>query len=368
MTAAGSTHYRPISLTREYLAGKMLEEYARKHGKAWDNFSMERRVRVREEFLDAVRALEESLATGSPAFLVDHARRQQSRFIAGLFPGDFAVSFFSVFNAVVLQELPEDYRKDAGAFGKKAAAALKSVSDGSGVSPEPETLLSPEARSFLTAVLAGDAPRCRALIEKALAAGTPLKEVYTGIFQPVLRETGRLWQQDEVTIAQEHYVTGVVRGIMEQLHDRIAATSGRSQKKRVVTACVGEELHEIGIRMVADFFVMDGWDVYSTGANTPAKSILAAVKEQNADIVALSITLPSRLADLDYLVRSLRADKATADVKIIVGGYPFIILPGLGKQIGADAVAAGAEDAVAVATRLTGKTTKKSGTRATKKK
>jgi MerR family transcriptional regulator, light-induced transcriptional regulator len=368
MTNAGSVRYHPVSLNREYLAGKMLEEYARKHAKAWNDFSMERRVRVREEFLDAIRVLEESLATASPAFLIDHACRQQFRFEAGRFPKDFAITFLSAFNAVLLQELPEDYRKQAGVFGKKTAAALKSASDGSGISPEAETPLSPKARSFLKAVLAGDAGKSRVVIDEALAAGTHLREIYTGIFQPALRETGRLWQQDEATIAQEHYVTGIVRGIMEQLHDRIAQASGRSQKKRVVTACVGEELHEIGIRMVADFFVMDGWDVYSTGANTPAKSILAAVKEQKADVVALSITMPSRLAELEYLVRSLRADKATADVKVIVGGYPFILLPGLAKQIGADAVAAGAEDAVAAANRLGGKTTKKSTTRTVKKK
>jgi MerR family transcriptional regulator, light-induced transcriptional regulator len=368
MTAAGLAHYRPISLNREYLAGMMLEKYAEKHAKFWINFSIERRVRIREEFLDAIRVLEESLATASPAFLIDHAIRQQSRFIAMHFPEGFALSFFSIFQAVILQELHEDYRKDAGTFGKKAVAALKSSSDGSGFSPRTETPLSPEARSFLKAVLAGDTDRSRAVIDKTLAAGTPLKEVYTGIFQPVLRETGRLWQQDEATIAQEHYVTGVVRGIMAQLHDRIAVTSGRSQKKSVVSACVGEELHEIGIRMVADFFAMDGWNVYSTGANTPAKCILAAAKEQKADVVALSITMPSRLADLEYLVRSLRADKATADVKVIVGGYPFAVLPGLAKLLGADAVAAGAEEAVAAANRLVGNTLKDSVTRATKKK
>jgi len=63
--------------------------------------------------------------------------------------------------------------------------------------------------------------------------------------------------------------------------------------------------------------------------------------------------MPSRLPELRYLVRSLRADAETARVKIIVGGYPFSIQPGLWKQVGADAVAAGAEEAVAAANRLT---------------
>jgi methanogenic corrinoid protein MtbC1 len=42
-----------------------------------------------------------------------------------------------------------------------------------------------------------------------------------------------------------------------------------------------------------------------------------------------------------------------ARVKIIVGGYPFAVIPDLWERVGADAVAAGAEDAVAAARRLT---------------
>jgi methanogenic corrinoid protein MtbC1 len=138
------------------------------------------------------------------------------------------------------------------------------------------------------------------------------------------------------------------------MHDRIADQGRKAPRgKTVVAACVGEELHDTGIRMVADLFEMDGWQVYYTGANTPVRSILDAVKDQKADAVALSITMPSRLPDLQYLIRSLRADAATANVRIIVGGYPFGIIPDLWKQIGADACASGAEDAVASANRLT---------------
>jgi methanogenic corrinoid protein MtbC1 len=85
-------------------------------------------------------------------------------------------------------------------------------------------------------------------------------------------------------------------------------------------------------------------------------------------VVALSITMPDRIAGLDYLIRSLRADKAMAGVKVIVGGYPFAILPELGKQIGADAVAASGEEAVAAANRLMEKTAGKKPARAGKKK
>jgi MerR family transcriptional regulator, light-induced transcriptional regulator len=332
----------------------MLETIVKNHPKIWSDFSLERRVQVRETFLAAFQSLEESLATGSPAFLNDQTRWEQARFASLHFPAEFTVVFFTAFKNALAKELPADYRKRAGAFAGKAIAALKSQPAGKDALPDAGPSVSPAARSFLNTFLAGDRAGGRAVIDKALAAGIPVREIYTGIFQPVLWETGVLWQQNKATVAKEHFVTGVVRRIMDQPHDKVAATGRTSRRdKREVAACVGEELHEIGIRMVADFFEMDGWDVNYTGANTPVKSIIAAVKDQKADVLALSITMPSRLADVGYLIRSLRADEDTAQVKIIVGGYPFAILPDLWKQVGADAVAAGAEDAVAVATRLT---------------
>jgi methanogenic corrinoid protein MtbC1 len=122
--------------------------------------------------------------------------------------------------------------------------------------------------------------------------------------------------------------------------------------KTLVAACVAEELHEVGIRMVADFFEMDGWDSYYIGANTPAQDLIAAVKERKADVVALSSTMAFHLPVVDYLIRSLRGDPATRHVKIIVGGYPFSIVTGLWAKIGADAYAESADEAVAAGNRL----------------
>jgi methanogenic corrinoid protein MtbC1 len=354
MTTTGTALYNPVSLNREYLIGKLLERYAEKHPGTWKNLSLHHRVQVREEYLAIIQSLEESLATGSPAFLVHHACWVQSRFVSGHFPRKFFVSFLGIFKDVLARELPKDYRKKAVAFATKAISHLKTEPESAGTCPDTNISLSPVASSFLEFLLAGEQAGGRDVIDRILLEGTPVREIYTGIFQPVLKETGRLWQENRATIAQEHYVTGVVRQIMDQQHDRIITMGRKARKKKtVVAACVGEELHEIGIRMVADFFEMDGWNLYYIGANTPAGSILNTVKEQKADVVALSITMPSRLPELRYLVRSLRADKDTVHVKIIVGGYPFSIMPDLWKRIGADAVAAGAEDAVAVANRLT---------------
>ena len=346
----GSPIYHPVNIDPDYLSGKILDRYADVHPKTWRNFSARRRERIREEFRALAGSLGESLATASPAILIDHAHREQARSATRHIPAGFVVSSLEIMGDVLARELPPDYREQAGAFVRAAVTALKSSSAGTATG----TPLSPVARSLLDAILAGDSNRGGTIIDEALAAGTPVRDIYLHVFQPVLRETGRLWEQNEASVAQEHYVSGFIRQSMARMHDRIAVTVRKARgAPSVVTASVGGELHDIGIRMVADFFEMDGWDVYYTGANTPVKCIIDAVKERKADAVAVSVTMPSRLPEIEYLIRSLRADPATAPVKIIVGGYPFGILPVLWKQVGADACASGADDAVTAANRLT---------------
>ena len=54
---------------------------------------------------------------------------------------------------------------------------------------------------------------------------------------------------------------------LSQLYPLIFGQKRRG--KRVLVACVGSELHEIGARMVADLFEYQGWDSIYLGAAVP---------------------------------------------------------------------------------------------------
>jgi methanogenic corrinoid protein MtbC1 len=247
----------------------------------------------------------------------------------------------------MVPELPADYRDRSAEVVRVARAG-----SGQGRSAERKRTLAAPARAFLDAVLAGDEGTCVSITDSALAGGTPVPEIFEGIFTPVLRETGRLWEQDGAGIEQEHYVTALVGRLLDRVRERTPRKKSRGDLPAAVTACVGTELHGIGIRMVADLLLADGWEVYHVGANTPAGSIADAVSRRGAGIAALSVTMPSRLADLDYLIRILRSDRKTRDVRIIVGGYPFMLEPDLWRIMGADAGALRARDVPAAARRL----------------
>ncbi len=52
--------------------------------------------------------------------------------------------------------------------------------------------------------------------------------------------------------------------------------------------CVGGEVHEIGMRVVVDFFEIAGWDTYQLGVNAPGESVLRNSVEHCADPLLIS--------------------------------------------------------------------------------
>jgi methanogenic corrinoid protein MtbC1 len=192
-----------------------------------------------------------------------------------------------------------------------------------------------------------DACRC---ILRALDRGSDIRDIYLHVFQAALYEVGRLWHLNKITISQEHYCTAVTQSIISQLYPRIFSSERNGW--RLVAACAFPERHEIGMRMVCDFFEMEGWDTYYLGTNTPFKNVVEAIVDKKANLLLVSVTMTFHLGTAKGLIAQVRSSKACADVRILVGGYPFNIAPDLWKKIGADGHARDASEAVAVARLL----------------
>ncbi len=206
------------------------------------------------------------------------------------------------------------------------------------------------ARAYLAALLRGERRAAAEVIHSAIAQGIGVREIYLEVFQKSLYEIGRLWQLNDVSVAQEHFCTAATQLIMSQLYPHIFAEQRKN--RRIVATCVGGDLHEIGVRMVADFLELDGWDTYYLGANAPTNDVVAALVERNADVLGVSATMRMHLGTIEKLVLAVHAHPACRHVKILVGGQPFNAQPELGARVGADGVAPDAARAVAVANSL----------------
>jgi methanogenic corrinoid protein MtbC1 len=200
------------------------------------------------------------------------------------------------------------------------------------------------AENYLALLLRGERHAAARLVLDSVDAGVNPKDIYLHVFQRTQREIGRLWQINKISVAHEHYCTASTQFIMAQLYPRIFRTE-RVGRTLVATSVAGE-LHELGIRMVADFFEMDGWDTYYLGANTPAASVVQAATERKAQVLGISVTMTFHLRAVEELITLARKTPGWGETKIMVGGYPFHLDPDLWRQLGADLYAADAQQAI----------------------
>jgi MerR family transcriptional regulator, light-induced transcriptional regulator len=205
------------------------------------------------------------------------------------------------------------------------------------------------ARQYLDLLIAGDRQGASALIHGAVRDGVSVQDIYLHVFQRAQYEIGRRWQMNQMSVAEEHFCTAATQLIMSQLYPQIFASPRIG--RRLVAACIGGDLHEIGVRMVADFFEMAGWDTYYLGANTPLEGIVDTVAARSADVLALSATMTYHVPAVTEVIRSVR-ERGSSKLRILVGGYPFRVDPELWRRVGADGYAADAAEAVALADRL----------------
>lgn len=208
------------------------------------------------------------------------------------------------------------------------------------------------ATSYLRSLLASDRRTATKLILEEVAGGTSVRDIYTYVFQPFQYEIGRLWQTNQISVAQEHLCTAATQMVMSQLYPQIFAAE--PIHGALVATCVSGDLHEIGLRMVTDFLQMDGWDTHYLGANVPHPDVLKTLADTGATLLAISATMTFHVGEVESLISQLRASPLGEKVRVLVGGYPFRIDPNLWKSVGADAFGRDAQETIELTQQLKG--------------
>jgi methanogenic corrinoid protein MtbC1 len=138
-----------------------------------------------------------------------------------------------------------------------------------------------------------DEAAAHAIIDRALATHDPL-EVVEDLLFPVLRTLGVEWELGRISVAQEHYGSGLVRGRMLALTTlRQPAEAGAPV---AVLACPTHERHDIGLLALSLVLRRDGWSVTFLGGDTPIPSVVDTAVALDARVVVLAGTEPHMFA------------------------------------------------------------------------
>jgi len=89
---------------------------------------------------------------------------------------------------------------------------------------------------------------------------------------PVLRELGERWARGEISVAQEHFASNLIRGRLLGL----ARGWDRGFGPRALLACLPEEQHDLGLLAFGLALRGHGWRITYVGADTPVETLARA--------------------------------------------------------------------------------------------
>ncbi len=203
------------------------------------------------------------------------------------------------------------------------------------------------AQNYFNTLLSGNNQEAEQIIFNTLEDGWSLEDVYLEILQPVLFHIGILWETNRIDVFQEHFMSNNIYTILDKLKDRagnVKRGNNVKEDKNIILLSVSGEQHQIGLRMINNLLEIKGWNTFYLGINIPSRSVLNAIKNYQADLIMISVTLHEHLNQARNLIQTIRNNKDTRDIKVMVGGAAFRKFSW--EDVGAEAYALDAKSAV----------------------
>jgi MerR family transcriptional regulator, light-induced transcriptional regulator len=106
---------------------------------------------------------------------------------------------------------------------------------------------------------------------------------------PALRKVGDLWRTGEVSVAQEHVATRVVRSALQALP--VSIDGGYAGHRLALCCSVEDDFHEVPIYIASLVLAERGWQVVSLGTSTPFFALAEAVARFRPQVVCVCSTV-----------------------------------------------------------------------------
>ena len=195
----------------------------------------------------------------------------------------------------------------------------------------------------------GKAKLVGAAVQDALDSGCDPTEILNKGMIDAMAIVGEKFKNGEIFVPEMLVAARAMKKGVEVLKPHLSSGATGSNGK-LILATVAGDLHDIGKNLVASMLEGCGFEVINLGVDVPSEKLIAAIKENNADILCLSALLTTTMNYMKDVIEALKADGLRDKVKVMVGGAPVTAL--FAEQVGADGYSEDASEAVALARRL----------------
>lgn len=204
-------------------------------------------------------------------------------------------------------------------------------------------------KAIYDGVVEGDNASVQQKVQEALGGGLGASAVLNEALIPAMAEVGRLFEEGEYFVPEMLISARAMKSAMAMLKPYLQQGEVHYAGK-VVIGTVKGDLHDIGKNLVSLMLEGAGFQVQDLGSDVSPEKYVEAVRESDANIVAMSALLTTTMVNMKSTITALEEAGLRAKVKVMIGGAP--VTDSFAKQIGADGYAPDASRAVAVARSL----------------
>ena len=199
------------------------------------------------------------------------------------------------------------------------------------------------------ALVGGDKDQLLNQVQNSLQSGVDGEEILKDGLIKGMDIVGEKMESGDMFIPEVLNCAMNMSSALEILKPHLPEDGGKAGG-RVIIGTVKGDLHDIGKNLVAMMIESAGMTVFNLGVDIAPEEFVAKIKENDAEIVALSAllttTMPMMKKTVDAIIESGLRDR----VKILIGGAP--VTQEFADQIGADGYANDAGSAAKLAKQL----------------
>lgn len=191
------------------------------------------------------------------------------------------------------------------------------------------------------ALLSDDDKAAAVMIAGLRAEGIDAEAIYLKHLAGAARMLGEWWEADRVSFTQVTIASSRMFSIMRGMRHLFEPTNPAEEKTAIFASVPGED-HTMGVRMAADLFRKEGWEI-SLKVGMDHDALLAEIEKDPTSIVGLSISGRHSIDELSKLVVAIHI--CCPQVQLLVSGQDVEQTKPLLSLMGLDGIAVDVEEA-----------------------
>jgi len=169
------------------------------------------------------------------------------------------------------------------------------------------------------AVIDGDIERVVSLANEVINQGLDINDAIIHGLNAGMKTVSKFYEKREYYLPEIIISADALYEGLELFKPHLKKNN-TTHKAVVVIGVVRGDIHDIGKNITKLFLEASGYKVIDCGRNVPAEAFIDAIKNNRAEILALSTLMSPTLESIEELMKKVKEEGLQDKLKIIIGG------------------------------------------------